>query len=321
MLSKMLLASTALAVVACGSKPAADSGSDVLQLTNVDFKCVEYSDAEIEANLTGMPDGFMAVETWRIADLRRAKNALAGIPAGYLKYMYELNDFNGFTISQSSLQPGVGGVTTSIGNTSIKVEIAKFNGAADFATQHEVGHVINFAIEDRAGFAAKQTSTFQAEAANSKLRNYVRKSEYEYFAESFNNYYCSKDAHAFLKATLPTTYDFLRQNLSKPRWDIEEVVLSGDLFLSLGGDAEAPVIGLSSPEALNNVGICLGSKKDCVASKKIDVGFNFAGTPSGRNLFKSGSVLTLSNGQVITVLGFDSAGALKAAKSVRFENR
>jgi len=44
----------------------------------------------------------------------------------------------------------------------------------------------------------------------------------------------------------PATYDFLRKNILKPRWETEDVKLSTDLFLSLGGTNDAPEIGLSS---------------------------------------------------------------------------
>jgi hypothetical protein len=108
MLSRMLSTGVAMAFVACGSN-VNDQGSDVSQLTQIDYKCVEYTDAQIAANLQGMPAGFMAAQSWRSADLERARNALAGLPAGYLEYLYGMHEFNGFTISQRNLGQGVGG--------------------------------------------------------------------------------------------------------------------------------------------------------------------------------------------------------------------
>jgi len=320
MLSRILLAVTATSLVACGTKPAKNA-SDIKQLTLQDLRCDEYTDAEIDTNLQLLPAKVMAPETWRPVDLRRARNAMAGLPASYLKFFGELNEFNDFTISQGNLDSGVAGVTNADSEGPINVVIAKFAAAADIAVQHEVGHAVHFAIQNRPGFDSGIQALFQAQRNNSSILGYSRTSHLEYFAEAFNSYYCSKDAHAFVKENVPATYDFLRKQIPKPRWETEDVKLSTDLFLSLGGSTDAPEIGLSSPTELNNIGICLGSRADCIASKKIDFGFNFAGAPAGRNLFKSKAGLTLSGGQIVTILGFDGAGALKAARAVKFETR
>jgi hypothetical protein len=212
---------------------------------------------------------------------------------------------------------------TTFTNVPLRIEIAKTSWAADFATQHEVGHAMNVGFRgNRPGFENKLATVFSQEAGNSKLRSYARTTRTEYFAEAFNNYYCSKDAHAFLKATLPKTYDFLSANLSAPRWETDvSTVVRKDLFASLGGDANLTDVAIGAPSDVASVGICRDSLDSCLASKRSDVRFSAAGTSGDRVLFRGLTGLTIADGQVVTLLGFDTAGALKAARAMRFESR
>lgn len=321
-LARPLLLVSLFMATACGVATAPDDGSNVNQLTDKGFACVEYSPEQIDAKLQGMQGNFLRPNTWTQPTIARARNALAGLPPDYLKYMYRLHDANGFHISRQPLEDSTIGVTTFT-NAALDIKITTLAFAADFALQHEVGHVMDVAISntrDRS-FKNRYSQLFRQESNNSKLRSYARSQPGEFFAEAFSNYYCGPEANAFLKNELPKTYAFLRENVSKPVFETDATVdpasLSKDLFLALAETSDksdpTPLL-VSLDEGLAKAAVCKGDLKTCVAASREDIKFSVDKTVSGRKVFKSGTGLTLSQGQVFTVLGFDSQGVLKAAQ-------
>ncbi len=320
-----LTVATVLASVGCGAQPkaAVDNASDLNQLTDQLIGCVEYNKAQSAQKLDGMPDGFIAVDSWTPQTLGRLNNALAGIPKNYLQYLYQVHDQNGFDISRTQLEGGVIGVTFFT-DLPERIQIGNQGFAADFAVQHEVGHAINVKLDGEiANFDGKINTLFKQESQNPRLRSYARSAPAEYFAESFNNFYCGKQSNAFLKAELPKTYDFLKKSLEKPVFEsdagLDPASLSKDVFMALvdaaSADAATPVV-VSLADGLSRAAICKGDLATCVSTAREDIKFSAATDlkVSGRKLFKSGTGLSITDGQVVTLLGFDAAGALKAAE-------
>jgi hypothetical protein len=330
-LARPLSMTVALLVTACGFEQAPTDDSDLNQLTEKGFPCVEYSKAEQDEKLAGMPPNFMRPETWTPQTLARARNALAGLPKGYLDYMYALHKFNNFTISRAPLQGSTIGVT-AFTNVPLRVQINTQDFAADFAMQHEVGHVIDVALDGKdPQFQLRYAQLFQQESNNSKLRSYARSEAPEFFAEAFSNYYCGPQAQAFLKSELPKTYAFLQEKLQTPVFQLQPEVdpktLSKDVFVAFDETKELtdPVpVYVSLGDGLAKAAICKDVLDACVKSLREDVKFSADSRQvTGRKLFKSGTGLTLaSNGSnVFTVLGFDAQGALKAAQHYSARDR
>ncbi len=328
-LARPLTLISVLLAPACGfDKAPVNDGSDLSQLTDQGFACVEYSKEQQDQKLQAMPAQFLRNETWTPATLLRARNALAGLPKGYLDYMYSLNKFNGFTISRRTLEGSTIGVTTFT-NVPLKVEINTQGFAPDFAMQHEVGHVIDVALDGKdPQFQSAYTSLFQQESNNSKLRSYARSQPAEFFAEAFSNFYCGPKAAAFLKSELPKTYAFLKDTLQTPVFEetstVDPASLSKDVFMALDETASRtdPVpVYVSLDQGLAKAAICKGDLDTCVKASREDVKFSAdSHKVTGRKLFKSGTGLTLASGQVFTILGFDAQGALKAAQAYRAED-
>jgi hypothetical protein len=339
-LQALAAATTAIAAalsVACGAAgddlaalggKHVDDGSDLRQLTSELIKCVEYDDTKIAANLAEMPTNFMRDDTWKSTTLRRARNAMAGIPDSYLKWLYQVSANNGFYISQQALGGSVIGITY-FSSLPQRIHISTQEWAADFALQHEVGHAMHVKLRKVQGFQSGLESGYQSESGNRKLRSYARSSSAEYFAESFNNFYCSPEAHAFLKAELPSTYDHLRKNLDKPRWEGDPVgpgTLDQDVWLKLleapqGTDATPFVASL--PQTMATAGLCKGDLATCTSAARVDVRFAPAGQQplAGRTVHTSLTGLYLAAGDVVTLLGFDASGKVVGARTVKAEAR
>lgn len=328
-LARPLTLVSMLLAPACGfEKSYVDDGSDLNQLTDQGFACEEYSKAQQDERLKDMPSQFLRNDTWTAATLLRARNALAGLPKGYLDYMYSLNQFNGFTISRKQLEGSTIGVTTFT-NVALKVEINTQGFAPDFAMQHEVGHVIDVALDGKdPQFQSKYGQLFQQESNNSKLRSYARSQPAEFFAEAFSNFYCGPKAASFLKSELPKTYAFLKDTLQTPVFEetatVDPKSLSGDVFVAFDETkSESDPVGVfvSLDQGLAKSAICKGDLEACVKAGREDVKFaSDTHQITGRKVFKSGTGLTFGSDKVFTVLGFDAQGALKAAKSFRAEN-
>ncbi len=326
LLARPLTLLTVLLAPACGFEQAhVDDGSDLNQLTDQGFACVEYSAADQDKKLAGMPSDFLRPETWSTATLGRARNALAGLPKGYLDYMYSLNKFNDFTISRKQLEGSTIGVTTFT-NVALKIEINTQGFAPDFAMQHEVGHVIDVALDGKnPQFQSEYTALFQSESNNSKLRSYARSQPAEFFAEAFSNFYCGPKANAFLKNELPKTHAFLTDSLQKPVFEetatVDPATLSKDVNLALEETAnktDPTGVYVALDESLAKAAICKGNLDTCVKAVREDIKFSVdSHVIAGRKVFKSGTGLTLSEGQRFTILGFDAQGALKAAQMFR----
>lgn len=315
-------------VASCGSEPL---GSRTQQLTAEQIPCDEYSDAEIDSILKDKPKDFVDESGWVGGELKRAMVKLAGIPDKYLKSLYDLHRKNGFNISSEFMFGGVMGVTRFVNDVPIDVGIAARTGAADFAMQHEVGHAMQGLFGNNSKINQNIERVFQAESPAAALRSYARTSSAEYFAESFNNFYCSKKAHEFLERTLPDTYALLSANLEAPRFALDErpLPLAKDLWLKMHDAAGSPASGGSSaaklsvatPVAVSKVLLCAGEKANCEQKQSEDMVFASASADGqridGRSVFVSQSELKLQDGAVHTILAYGKNGELLGARAVR----
>jgi hypothetical protein len=318
-------------LVACGSGSEVEDSSDVNQLTAKMIDCVEYPEAQIQANLTGMPDGFFRKNTWQTKDLQRARNALAGVPSEYLQWLYQAHQRNNFYIFQRPLGGSTIGLTQFGSDWPDYIQITNKDWAADFALQHEVGHAMQVKLRRAQGFQRLLQDGYQKESRNSKLRSYARTSTAEYFAESFNNFYCSQEANRFIQEQLPTTYAFLKSRLLPPRWESTGGLPGGsstittDPYLKLGAvDAADQAIPLTIAAASSAVraGLCRGDKQSCTSTKREDIRFQTAPTLVGdRKLFASLTGISPVADEVVTLLIFDAQDSVIAANAVRFAAR
>lgn len=316
---------------ACGfERTHVDQASDLNQLTDQGFKCVEYTPEEQSQKLSGMPAEFLAPETWTTTTLARAKNALAGIPKNYLDYMYSLNKFNGFTISRRPLESSSTIGVTTFTNVALKVEINTQGFAPDFAVQHEVGHVIDVALDGKdASFQADYAALYQQEGGNPKLRSYAGSAPAEFFAEAFNNFYCGPKANDFLKNELPKTYAFLKTNLQTPVFEetatVDPKTLSRDVFVAFDEtktSADPVPVYASLDSGLSKAALCKGDLETCAKTAREDIKFSLDSHQiSGRKVFKSGTGLLPRSGDQFTLLAFDDKGVMRAAASFNVGDR
>jgi hypothetical protein len=99
---------------------------------------------------------------------------------------------------------------------------------------------------------------------------------------------------------------------------VDPATLCKDLFLALDETKNAsdptPVY-VSLEQGLAKAALCKGELEACVKVPREDIKFA-ADTHAitGRKLFKSGTGLSVVDGQIFTILGFDAKGAIKAAQ-------
>jgi len=214
--------------VGCGSKHPHQE-SEVTQLTEKPMGCQLYPSREQEIHLSDMPPRFINSGSFRVNNVENVKNHLTGIPRKLLGFLYSVHATNGFNISERNSFPGAVGVTYFVRgfrgeNVPTKIEITPaVPGVSDpvhFALQHEVGHAVeNFVKKNVPSAAQIWQGLFQAGRTNVAIRPYARSTQQEFFAETFNNFYCSPEANEFLKAQLPRTHAELSKILPPPRWE------------------------------------------------------------------------------------------------------
>jgi hypothetical protein len=311
---------TALTLFSCkgGEVEIHDTESDLTQLTQRRIACKEYSKTEIETRLASMPSQFIRSNTWRDSDLARAKNALAGIPTEYMDWLYSVHQKNRFAISQRNLGSGTMGVTY-FGSLPTRIDISTSRSATDFALQHEIGHAVHVKFRRTNGFQSDLSGVFRTEGRSRLLRSYARTSSAEYFAESFNNYYCGKESHNFIKTNLPNTYAFLQKYLKAPNWEASSL-FKKDIFLKIlsGTNPSSPDLLIASSTDYSKIILCEGTVDECLKYPTETVSFTeLTRNNSNRKFFRSNRNYKVVNQKVITLIAFNSSNKIVDASSLK----
>lgn len=103
------------------------------------------------------------------------------------------------------------------------------DSSIEFSYIHEIGHGVTYVLEKKAGLRTNELLSkmegFMAEAKaynasrgsnDPKIRSYSLTAPPEFWADTFNDYYCSPATHEFLKTKLPKNYAFVSKFLDKP---------------------------------------------------------------------------------------------------------
>ena len=312
----------AISLAGCGSFRES-SGSQINQLGNKDFRCVDYDVTKIDAQLKDMPDGFINAASFRTGKVERVKNQLAGIPKPYLTWLYQVRTENGFRIGERPLGGSTAGVTVRRADNLVpaSIDIAPNPSYIDLALQHEMGHALEARVRQKnPDFANALQNFFRQERGNPNLRSYARSSVTEYFAEAFANFYCSREAQNFFEVNLPQTYKLMKSSLEPASWDfldLEEI--AKDIWLQLAVDQDQPVVEIAAPLAVKKVGLCKGSKEECSKNPEMIVKFGDSPTKiTNRSVFRSESGITIQKNMQLTVMLFDPQDKPFAARTVEF---
>lgn len=300
-----------------------EGGSNIKQLGNKDFACVEYDAAQTKAQLKDMPQGFINEASFRVGKVDRVENQLTGIPRSYLTYLFALNPQNGFRIAERNLGFGTVGVTMRAmpSLTPLTVDLASTATGVDFALQHELGHALEGRVrEENTGFATALQGLFQKESRNANLRSYARTQPAEYFAEAFANFYCSKDAQEFIASNVPDTYKLLKTSLAAASWDQAKTPrLAQDTWLQLLDEGEKSIVEISVPTSVKKVALCAGTQDSCLKNPAVFANFKVSPTQiAQRNVFRSESQVALKEDLTLTVLIYDEADKPSAARTIAF---
>ncbi len=232
---KLLKSSKLIILILVGCGPVTTE-SDIKQLTQKPFKCHDFTPAEEAAALADMPESFIRTSGFSEVEMERLRNGLTSVPREHLDFFYEAHDANGFAVSEREIV--YQGKTGYIGLTGYNSEyptylyISPKENSADNCFVHELGHAFDVKVrrENRSAdfnFAREIDRLYQGEgmraAANKSdglaaMRAYATNTVKEYFAESYQNFYCGPEAHNYLKAKLPTTYELLSKVLKAPTW-------------------------------------------------------------------------------------------------------
>ena len=216
-------------VAGCAATPAKTSSSEVKQLSAKDFACTNLSAAAVQKSTAEIPQNFFT--GFDSSDQTLIYQRMAEIPEAYRSYMYEQfrsGIFRG-VVSDDSISPAVGMTTLAGFDISdmqpryMQIASGVFPDAINFSLIHEMGHAVEGFVSQQAqakglDHERERDSLFSEGASNASLRGYARSSPSEYWAESFNNFYCSPDSQAFIKEQLPRTYQYLTTVLEPAVW-------------------------------------------------------------------------------------------------------
>ncbi|MBF0441012.1 MAG: hypothetical protein HQK54_03840 [Oligoflexales bacterium] len=216
----------------CKQKSGNFNFSNLNYLQNKSYDCVLPTEDRRNFIESSIPKGFIRgysqEETSTIID-RMA--VLPNKDLGHLAASFDNRVFKGIS-PQNYWQNGVLGLTTlqpgetwsgTKGYVATKITTAPESGGS--AVQHEIGHAVEILGRER---AAQQKMDFsqslkmmlsEFNSKDSLLREYAKSDESEAWAESYANYYCSKESHDFIKNNLPETYAFLGKVLFQPFWE------------------------------------------------------------------------------------------------------
>jgi hypothetical protein len=271
-----------------------------------------------------MPQGFLDEQSFRIGRVDRVKNHLTGIPRPYIEVLFRARSTNNFRIRERNLQPSVMGLTTLMGSTRdpVALDLAAAPGAVDFALQHEVGHALESHImRQNAGMASRFSSAYGGERNNRNIRAYARSNVHEYFAEAFANFYCSKDAQAFISAHLPQTYQLLKSSLLPASFDSPAPSSQeADVWMQLVDVNDKTYVEISLPGSGSKVALCQGTKSEC-GTNAATVFASFGQSPTkiqGRTIVRSEQPIVISEGLQVTVMMYDGANKVQPLKTVKF---
>jgi len=226
--------------------------SDTSALTNQNLSCTDYSAAQlakISAEMNAVPGLFSKFAT---ADNAALVKHFAAIPASYRSELINLKKagtFQGFVKADLGTSGVMGSCSSTNRGPRLISLTSRYPNAINFAMIHEIGHGVEGIVQRKAGKTnAVWESTLkglmaEAEAFNKKggisraqqVRDYAFHSDAEFFAESFHNYYCSKETHSFIEKNLPKTYAFLK------------TVLEAPVFASGAGPTPAPTPKPTTP--------------------------------------------------------------------------
>jgi hypothetical protein len=323
--------------------------SPTAQLTSNLIACDAYPDNVVAQTRDELSPGFVSGWTDPTSE-RLVYELLTGIPREYRQYLNELfikKTFSG--ISPRDLDSGVMGVTYLEGFSNLymyptDLNIATVSGAITFALQHEVGHAVEGQIAKQADTGGGEGSFDQAMAnyfqnegkTNSVLRSYARSSQGEYWAEAFNNFYCSREAADLLKRELPQTYQFMERVLLPPAWTNPPGGGGGNnsspaTYIALSAateDATAQTsrfnLLISTVPEIAAAFICAGTTQTCSGGTATKAKLTRIATHNNRAIYQSTDDLAGKPGEAVvpfTVLSYDSESAPTPVRIEGFQLR
>jgi len=335
-----LFSALALSVVAIGCGPKVDDDSEIQQLSGKAFKCDDADAARIQDVFTRLPADF--IQGWDDqSSIPRIKSLIANLPDEYLEFFRGLSARKTFYVTQKNLPGSTAGVTSWSGQSSGNVTLDSDSSMAIFALQHEFGHAVHHMYFPSKGrkISTSQLEQLMAEGSRSgKLRSYALSSTSEYFAESFNNYYCSPQAHDFIKTNLPVTYSYMSQTLQPPRW-VQPGSTGGGIapptaaleiaahLLPASTTTPAAGVEMVASAGMNAVRLfaCTAPAATCKASPTANIEFKqlqvVTPGPVQRNYFQSMTPINPAATAAMSLISLDAAGKVIFVKPIQFKAR
>ena len=207
--------------------------STTKQVSQQEFQCDQQNPAQVAQAFSRVQEGMF--QGWDPQNLELGKGLMASMPAEYLDHLNNSMAMAGFKISLvgnvvSCSNPGedTSGVAgcTSLGEYPTFSDVR--TDQVHHALIHELGHGLKFFVASNpAGKNSGGSGSFENDLdmvfnnegrANGFVAGYARSTTDEYFAESFNTFYCSAEANNWIKSNLPMTADFLNRWLLPPTW-------------------------------------------------------------------------------------------------------
>ena len=226
------LAVLAMGPMLHGCRASSQKDSSIQYLTNGDYTCADPGAARLAEVKSRAPNGF--ISGYPTDQMPVVWSRLALIPDRDLNYLignFKAGILKGITPGFGLF--GVAGLTTLSYGTSpsgragmVASSITTAATMAGFALQHEIGHAVEILAIDAAAhspayqnFDADTAKLYQEVLARSDTRAYAKSSASEAWAESYANFYCSPQSHAFIQQNLAYTYGFLSAVLDPPVWE------------------------------------------------------------------------------------------------------
>lgn len=326
-----------------GSDVVVDSTSELNQISRQRFSCVKYDSSETSSIFSDAPSGFF--RNWSSGEEQKVKSLLASLPDDYINHLYEARQKAGFAIIQEPLGSGIAGLTM-LGYYSQWAKVAP--GQVDWALIHEIGHALHYYIDRESGGAMQNdlSSAYNRERRNPGIAGYPQSSSTEWFAESFQSYNCGEEAQAFMKNTIPETWEFFEKYVKAPRWQDPSSNPGGsgsgnnnnnnnnDDFNGIDTNTAEPSpiklltylenpsnplgvtkVLLSAPQDYLDVQLCLGSLSQCAKGLAQVVKFyHKQNLPNGRKIYETEHDFQFVQKQAVSVVGLNSLNERKGAE-------
>ncbi len=316
-----------IALTALGCKPNGELGvggdarlgppnvSNLSQVSQQRYECLTQDESTAKYIFKDAPSNFFS--GWAPDEQLYVMQLMGNLPEEYIQHLFKANSQAGFQVIQEYLGPGTGGLTM-LGYYSEWAKVAP--GSIDWALNHELGHALHYYIDNESGGAIdnRLNNAYYTDRNNPNVGSYATTQLAEWFAESFQSFYCSPEAQDFIKQNIPDTYAVLSEALVPARWDSNS--RPSDLFKILAYKEEANSnsytnIGgneykflVSAPEGIEKIAVCWSGVSECRDDASKQNIYELKETLSNglKVYYNESSKFNLTGKNIISVIGVDT---------------